>query len=85
MTMKKYIDPERPRYVYYIRETLNGFGIQVLNVERDDRFPLTLSIAHQIGLIVPEGFQCHCGEGQKADLEAHLDSFAKANDLIEIE
>ena len=31
----KYTDPENQRYVYSIRETMNGFAIQVLNVARD--------------------------------------------------
>ena len=28
----RYTDPENQRYVYFIRETLNGYAIQVLNV-----------------------------------------------------
>lgn len=81
----KYIDQENPRFTYYIRETLNGFAIQVLNVERDERFPLTPAIAHQNGLTLPDGFRCHCSASEKDELVAHLKSLAETNGMIEIE
>ena len=81
----KYIDSENPRFTYYIRETLNGFAIQVLNVERDERFPLTPAIAHQNGLTLPEDFRCNCSANEKAELEGILQRLADINGLIEIE
>lgn len=81
----KYIDQENPRYTYYIRETLNGFAIQVLNVARDERYPLTPAIAYKNGLTLPEDFRCDCSMGEKADLEEQLKRLARINGLIEIE
>lgn len=81
--MKKYINPENQRYVYYIRETLNGYAIQVLNVDRDERYPLTPAIAYKIGLTLPEDFRCEASD--KTEVVAQLERLAKANGLIEIE
>lgn len=79
----KYTDPENQRYVYCIRETLNGFGIQVLNVARDERYPLTPSLAGQCGLQLPDGFLCHCCTRENA--EAELERLAQLNGLLPIE
>lgn len=81
--MKKYINPENQRYVYYIRETLNGFAIQVLNTARDERYPLTPAIAYKIGLTLPEDFRCDASD--KTEVVTQLERLAKANGLIEIE
>ena len=81
----KYIDQDNPRCTYYIRETLNGFAIQVLDVARDERFPLTRGIANQIGLVLPDGFRCHCSANEHDELVAQLKSLADLNGLIEIE
>lgn len=81
----KYIDQENPKFVYYIRETLNGFAIQVLNVERDERYPLTPAIAYKLGLALPEDFACHCRADGEADLEAQLECLAQLNGLLPIE
>lgn len=81
--MKKYINPENQRYVYYIRETLNGFAIQVLNADRDERYPLTPAIAYKIGLTLPEDFRCDASD--ETEVVAQLERLAKANGLIEIE
>lgn len=79
----KYIDQENPRFTYYIRETLNGFAIQVLNVARDERYPLTKQIAAQNDLTVPEGIDFNASN--RETVEASLLAIAKANGLIEIE
>ena len=81
----KYIVSENPRFTYYIRETLNGFAIQVLNVDRDERYPLTPAIAYKNGLTLPEDFRCNCSAGEKAELEAQLANLATTNGMIEIE
>lgn len=81
----KYIDQDNPRFTYYIRKTLNGFAIQVLNVQRDERFPLTRGIANQLGLALPDGFRCHCSANEHDELVAQLKSLADLNGLIEIE
>ena len=81
--MKRYLDSDNPRYVYSIRETLNGYGIQVLNVDRDERYPLTPSIAAQCGLQTGEVMTSHSCTKEAA--EAALKELAELNGLIEIE
>ena len=81
--MKRYLDSENPRYVYSIRETLNGYGIQVLNVDRDERYPLTPSIAAQCGLQTGDVFTSHCCTKEAA--EAALEELARLNGLVAIE
>ena len=81
----KYIDQENPRFTYYIRETLNGFAIQVLNVERDERYPLTPAIAYKLGLTLPEDFRCNGSANEKAEIVAQLERLAKTNGMIGIE
>ena len=83
--MKKYINPENQRYVYYICETLNGYAIQVLNVVRDERYPFTPAIAYKNGLTLPEDFRCTCSANEKAELELQLERLAKQNVLLQIE
>lgn len=81
--MKRYLDSDNPRYVYSIRETVNGYGIQVLNAERDERYPLTPSIAAQCGLQTGDVLTCHSCTKEAA--EAALKELAELNGLIEIE
>lgn len=81
----KYTDQENPRFIYYICETLNGFAIQVLNVDRDERYPLTSAIAYKNGLTLPEDFRCDCNANEKAELELQLERLASLNDLVPIE
>ena len=81
--MKRYLDSENPRSVYSIRETLNGYGIQVLNVDRDERYPLTPSIAAQCGLQTGDVLTSHSCTKEAA--EAALKELAELNGLIEIE
>ena len=81
----KYIDQENPRFTYYIRESLNGFAIQVLNVVRDESYPLTPAIAYKNGLTLPEDFRCNCSGNEKAELELQLECLAKQNGLLQIE
>lgn len=79
----KYIDQEDPRFTYYIRETLNGFAIQVQNVARDESYPLTPSIAGANGLSLPNGLRM-----QSCTIEAaveELNRLAKQNGLLPIE
>lgn len=81
--MKRYLDSDNPRYVYSIRETLNGYGIQVLNVDRDERYPLTPSIAAQCGLQTGDVLTSHSCTKDAA--EAALEELAKLNGLIEVD
>ena len=81
--MKRYANPEAQRYVYYIRETINGYAIQVLVVDRDERYPLTAAIAAQNGLDVPEGVSFHASSIDT--VEASLAALATANGMVEIE
>lgn len=79
----KYYNPENERVQYVVRETLNGFAIQVLNADRDERYPLTPAIAYKIGLTLPEDFRCDASD--ETEVVAQLERLAKANGLIEIE
>ena len=81
--MKRYLDSENPRYVYSIRETLNGYGIQVLNVDRDERYPLTPSIAAQCGLQTGDVLTSHSCTKEAA--EAAPKDLAELNGLIEVD
>lgn len=81
--MRRYTDPENQRYVYYVRETVNGYAIQVLNVDRDERYPLTPSIAAQCGLQTGEVMTSHSCTREAA--EAALKELAEMNGLVEIE
>lgn len=81
--MKKYTDPENQRFVYYVRPTMNGFAIQVLNVARDERYPLTPAIAAQIGLNIPDGMFFH--SCTKEATEASLESLAQLNGFTLVE
>jgi hypothetical protein len=81
--MRRYTDPENQRYVYYVRETVNGYAIQVLNTDRDERYPLTPSIAAQCGLQTGDVLTSHSCTREAA--EAQLEELAKMNGLTAIE
>lgn len=81
--MKKYADPDNQRYVYYIRETLNGYAIQVLNVDRDERYPLTPAVAALIGIALPDTpLAQSCA---RSTAERYLKRMAEMNGLVGIE
>lgn len=81
--MKRYIDPEKQRYRFYVRETLNGYALQVLNVERDESIPLTPQVAAPLGVQLPDGYRLQSCTRMGA--EKTLDKVAALNDWLEID
>ena len=53
----KYIDPKNQRYRFYVRECLNGYAIQVLNVEAAEHIPLTPAVASQLEIDLPDTYR----------------------------
>lgn len=53
----KYIDPQNQKYRFYVRECLNGYAIQVLNVEADEHIPLTPAVASQLEIDLPDTYR----------------------------
>lgn len=81
--MKKYINPEQQRYRYYVRESANGFAIQVLNVDRDENIPLSPPVASQLGVQLPDGYRIQCCTRQAAEKE--LERLATLNGWAPLE
>lgn len=55
--MKKYIDPNRERYRFHVRESINGYSLQVLIVTSGENVPLTPAVAAQLQLRLPENYR----------------------------
>ena len=53
----KYIDPQNQKYRFYVRECLNGYAIQVLNVEAAEHIPLTPAVASQLEIDLPDTYR----------------------------
>ena len=75
--MKKYFNPELPRYVYYVRECLNGYAIQLLNTDRDENYPLTPAVAGQLQVALPDTYRLQ--SCTREDAEKELDRLAQLN------
>ena len=65
--MKKYINPENQRYVYYVRESINGYSLQVLIVDRDENVPLTQTVASQLSVTLPTHYRIQSTTRQVAE------------------
>ena len=81
--MKKYIDTNRERYRFHVRECLNGYSLQVLIVTSGENVPLTPAVAAQLQLRLPETYRMQCCTRDAA--EESLKELAKLNGWIEIE
>ncbi len=55
--MKKYIDPNRERYRFHVRESFNGYSLQVQIVTSGENVPLTPAVAAQLQLRLPENYR----------------------------
>ena len=55
--MKKYIDPNKERYRFLVRECLNGYSLQVLIVTSGENVPLTPAVAAQLQLRLPDNYR----------------------------
>ncbi len=73
----KYIDPNYQKYRFYVRECLNGFAIQVLNVEADEHIPLTPAVASQLEIDLPDTYRLQSCTREAA--EAELEHLAQLN------
>lgn len=81
--MKRYIDKDTDRYQFMVRETLNGYSIEVLIVPTGDIVGLTPQVAAQLQIALPKPYRI-----QSCALEnaiEQLDELAKLNDWVAIE
>lgn len=81
--MKRYIDPEKERYRFYVRTVLNGYAIQVLVVDRDESIPLSPQVASKMGISLPDNYCIQSCTRERA--EKVLDKLADLNEWIEVE
>jgi hypothetical protein len=75
--MKRYIDKDTDRYQFMVRETLNGYSIEVLIVPTGDIVGLTPQVAAQLQIALPKPYRI-----QGCTLEAaerQLDELAALN------
>lgn len=80
--MKRYFNSELPRYVFYVRESLNGYSLQVLNTDRDENYPLTPAVAGQLLVTLPDTYRLQSCTREAAEKE--LDRLADLNDWTEV-
>ena len=74
----KYIDPNNQKYRFYVRECLNGYAIQVLNVEASENIPLTPSVANQLEIELPDTYRLQSCTREAAETELkHLSQLNK--------
>ena len=81
--MKRYFNPENERYRYYVRECMNGYSIQVLEVTSDDNVPLTPAVASQLQVSLPDTYRMQ--SCTKAAAEEELDRLAALNGWVVVE
>lgn len=79
----KYIDPNNQRYRFYVRECLNGYAIQVLNVEASENIPLTPPVASQLEIELPETYRLQSSTREAAEKE--LKRLAQLNRWAEVD
>lgn len=79
----KYIDPNNQRYRFYVRECLNGFAIQVQNVEASENIPLTPSVATQLEIELPDTYRLQSCTSEAA--ESELKRLAQLNKWAEVD
>ena len=80
--MKRYTDPEKERFQYMVRQTLNGYSIEVLIVPTGDLAALTETVAAQIEVALPRGYRVQSGTERAA--ERQLEEVARLNGWVEL-
>ena len=55
--MTRYFDPENQRYQFMVRESVNGYAIQVLSVPNGVTVPLSPSVASQLNVTLPDTYR----------------------------
>lgn len=81
--MKRYKDPKNDRYQFLVRETLNGYSIEVLIVPTGKVLALTLSNAASIHVTIPKPYRLQSCTEEAA--EKQLDELAALNGWAAIE
>lgn len=79
----KYIDPQNQKYRFYVRECLNGYAIQVLNVEADEHIPLTPAVASQLEIDLPDTYRLQSCTREAAEDE--LKRLAQLNNWNDVD
>lgn len=81
--MKRYIDKDTDRYQFMVRETLNGYSIEVLIVPTGDIVGLTPQVAAQLQIALPKPYRIQSCARENAIEQ--LDELARLNDWVAIE
>lgn len=81
----RYIDPENERYQYMVRQTLNGFAVQVHIMPTNEWIALSKSVAGQLEISLPEDYCMAFDKDGESKARAELDRVAKLNNLSPIE
>ncbi len=80
--MTRYFDPENQRYQFMVRESVNGYAIQVLSVPNGVTVPLSPSVASQLNVTLPDTYRMQCCTRQAAEKE--LARIAPLNSWIQM-
>ncbi len=67
--MTKYYDERQPRYRFYVRETMNGYALQILVVDRDENIPMSPAAASAAGIALPDSYRMQCCTRDEAEKE----------------
>jgi len=81
--MKKYINPENERNQFMVRETLNGYAIQVLNTSNGMMVALTPQTAAMLQVRLPDpplAQSCTLGTAER-----YIDKCAALNGWVAVE
>lgn len=81
--MKKYIDPENDRYQFMVRETLNGYSIEVLVISSNTLAALTPQVAADLQVALPRPYRMQSCAKETAIEQ--LDELAALNGWVPIE
>ena len=81
----KYFDPENERYQYTVRQTLNGFAVQVHIIPTNEWVALSESVARQLEMNLPEDYCMAFDKVREHQAWEELDRVAKLNNLLPIE
>lgn len=81
----KYIDPERERFQYTVRATVNGYAVQAHVMPTNEWAALTPDVAHQIEVQLPEDYRYAHDNQHEARAWQELDRVARLNGWVKVE
>lgn len=81
--MKRYTNPDSDRYQFMVRETLNGYSIEVLVVPTGDIIGLTPQVAAQMQIALTKPYRIQSCTHEAA--EQQLDELAALNGWVALE